>query len=191
MIEPTVHTTMFGNAFLTSGGVVDVVLPVHEVVLPPVAHVLELAVQSGGDVEDVDLVLDQLDEPERLGEVHAVGMDLVGRDAVFDDEVLAAELRGLRPAPRWRSGLCSRESRRTRRCACCRGGWRTGRSGSRGRRGSCTSSCRPACSGRRQRRTSRRSPGSWRDPSRWWTSISRPCCFARHSSWDGMIDEGL
>ena len=70
----------------------DVVLPVHQVVLPPVAHVLELAVQTGRYVQDVDLVLDQLDELEGLGKMHAVGMDLVGRDAVFDDEVLAAQL---------------------------------------------------------------------------------------------------
>ena len=48
--------------------------------------------ETGGDVEDVDLVLYQLDEPERLCEMHAVGVDLVGGDAVFDDKVLAAQL---------------------------------------------------------------------------------------------------
>ena len=47
--------------------------------------------QAGRHVEDVDLVLDQLDELERLGQMQAVGVDLVGRDAVLDDEVLAAQ----------------------------------------------------------------------------------------------------
>ena len=48
--------------------------------------------ETGGDVEDIDLLLYQLDELKRLFEMHAVGMDLVGRDAVFDDKAPAAPL---------------------------------------------------------------------------------------------------
>ena len=70
----------------------DVVHPVHQIVLPPVAHVLEFAVQTCGNMEDVDLVLNQLDELERLIKVHSVRMNFVGGDTVFDNEILAAKL---------------------------------------------------------------------------------------------------
>ena len=71
-------------------GIMDVIHPVHQIVLPPVAHVLEFAVQTCGNMEDVDLMLNQLDELERLIKVHSVRVNFVGGDTVFDHEIPAA-----------------------------------------------------------------------------------------------------
>ena len=81
-----------GELLLDGGGVMDVELPVHHVVLPPVLHVLELPVDARGDMEDIDLVLDQGDVLQGLLIAHAAGLDLVRADPGLDDEVLPAEL---------------------------------------------------------------------------------------------------
>ena len=58
-------------------------------VLGGTAEARELAVQAGGNVEDVHLVLNQLDELQRLGQMQAVGVDLVETSVRSTDQIEA------------------------------------------------------------------------------------------------------
>ena len=81
-----------GELFLDGGCVVNVVLAVHHVVLPPVAHVFEFTVETCGNVENVDLILNHCYVLQGLVIAHAAGLDLICGDTELDNEVLAAQL---------------------------------------------------------------------------------------------------
>ena len=81
-----------GIGLLDGLGEAHVDLLLHGVVGHEPAHVIGFAVQvveAGGNMEDVDLILDIADELDGLLQMHLVGGEFLGADAVLDDEVFS------------------------------------------------------------------------------------------------------
>jgi len=70
----------------------DIVHPIHGVVLEKIAHIAGFApeiVDSGRSMEDIRTVFDVFDKLQRFGETHLFRVQLVGGYAVFHNEVFA------------------------------------------------------------------------------------------------------